>query len=179
MGDQEAVSVEGSFQPGDYWRANRYVQNRSPRIWIVRVFLLAMPWLILFYKYKTDPDSWTWWVLLVPLFVVVVFLFIAPLIDRALLERRIQSIPAAFSPQSYVFSDAGMEILGQNKHVELKWGAIVKAAESSNDFFLFVGSSMAHFIPKRFLAGTEQEAQLREILKRNLGEKAAFAKQNS
>jgi hypothetical protein len=176
---QETVTVEGSFQPRDYWRANRYGQNRSPRIWLVRAFLLAMPWLILVYQYRSDPDNWTWWVLLVPLFVGGVVLFIMPLIDRAFLERRIQSIPAAFSPQSYAFSDAGMEIDGQNKHVELRWGAIIKAVESSQDFFFFVGSSMAHFIPKRFLSSAKQEAQLRKILRRNLGEKAALAKQKS
>jgi hypothetical protein len=150
------------------------MRNRSFKIWFFRLFLIVMPWFVVLYKYQTDREGWTWWVLLVPAFFVLFLLLIAPIINRAFLQRKIKSIPSAFSPQLWVLSDAGMEITGQDEHVELKWGAIVKAAESANDFFLYVGSSMAHFIPKRFLLDRSQQSRLREILKRNLGEKAAL-----
>ena len=140
----------------------------------MRVFLLVIPWLIIIVQYKQDPENWTWWVLLVPLVFLLVVLFIVPLIDRVFHERRIQSVPSAFSPQTYAFSDAGIEIVGENKQVKLNWSAIVKASESSSDFFLFVGSNIAHFVPKRFLAESGQETKLRDILRRNLKGKTAF-----
>ncbi len=172
--NHETVTVEGSFQPADYWRANRFVQNRMPRTWIARIIILVIPSIVILSKYRTDPGEWTWWVLLVPAFLVVLLVVVAPLIDRAFLQRRLKSIPSAFHPQSYVFSDTGMEITGDDKHVELQWGAIIKAAESRTDFFLYVGSNMAHFIPKKFLTQGSQQFQLREILKRNLGNKAVL-----
>ena len=172
--NRETVTVEGSFQTADYWRANKYVRNRMPRTWVARIIILFVPSIVILYKYRTGPEDWTWWVLLVPVYVVVLLVVVAPLIDRAFLRRRLQSIPSAFRPQSYVFSDAGMEITGEDKHVELKWGAIIKAAESPNDFFLYVGSNVAQFIPKRFLTESSQQARLREILRRNLGRKAVL-----
>ena len=178
MADNQEVTVQVHFQSADYWRANCYLRNRSFRIWFFRAVLIVTPWLIVLYKYQTDGEGWTWWVLLVPAFFALFLLLIAPLIDRVFLQRKMQSIPSAFSPQLWVLSDTGIQITGQDEHVELKWGAIVKAAESATDFFLYVGNSMAHFIPKRCMLEGSQKSLLREILKRNLGEKAALAKPN-
>jgi YcxB-like protein len=173
MNDAGTLVVEGAFQPQDYWRANRYLQNRMPRVWFARVFLLVMPWVVIAFMYLKDPANWSGWTLIVPVLFPIVVFVIMPLIDRAFLERRMQSIPSAYGLQSYSFSEHHIQIVAENKNVELKWSAIIKATESPSDFFLFLGANIAQFVPKRFLSAT-QETRLREVLKQNLADRARF-----
>lgn len=56
---------------------------------------------------------------------------------------------------------------------ETKWGAIIEANETDYDFFFFVSNKVAILVPKRVLA-VEQINLLRDLAKKNLGDRAKF-----
>ncbi|HEX8832456.1 MAG TPA: YcxB family protein, partial [Longimicrobium sp.] len=52
------------------------------------------------------------------------------------------------------------------------WDAIVEADETDDSFLLFYNKHCAYYLPKRAVGGAASEHELRELLRRNLADRA-------
>jgi hypothetical protein len=68
----------------------------------------------------------------------------------------------------YVFSDQGIEVSGPHSHADLEWTALSEVRESSSQFVLYPHQSIAHVIPKSFLASPHDVSVLRNLLKQHV-----------
>jgi hypothetical protein len=87
------------------------------------------------------------------------------------IKRQFKSSPVLQEPQSISIDDGGITGKNNLSSGETKWMAIIKSMETEDNFFFFTSNKMAMFIPKRFLTDI-QTNQLRDIAKRNLGDRA-------
>jgi hypothetical protein len=68
----------------------------------------------------------------------------------------------------YQLSKNGIEMETSVGSANLAWAAFGRAIETPNLFLLFVTKGMAYAIPKRSLAGEEETASVRELLRNNV-----------
>ena len=74
-------------------------------------------------------------------------------------------------PQTYAFEDENLTITGELFDAHVKWLALVEAAETDTDFFLFLTRDQAYVLPKH-LFKTDEEVQFRSFLKAKLLKRA-------
>lgn len=90
---------------------------------------------------------------------------------RRSLEKQIRSTPSLSEPQHFTLDDEGFTATNQFGSGQLNWQAMVEMVETEEDFFFFMSKNFARFVPKRFFSN-EQLTQIRELAKKNLGDKA-------
>ena len=83
----------------------------------------------------------------------------------ALTAHKVTSSPRNTAGFHYVFSETGILIESSQAKVDLQWSTIREALETERSFFLFVGPSYAHTIPKRCLQSANDVGSLRELLR--------------
>jgi YcxB-like protein len=109
--------------------------------------------------------SWNWENLFGPLFFFIIFpyaFFVAPYFSsKKYLERN----PNLVGPNTYTFSPDGIDVSGLQSKGHLDWGAVLEARETSTQFLIYPQTSIAHVIPKRFLANAEQQICLRALIR--------------
>jgi len=107
------------------------------------------------------------WVLVLPL----LFVFVLPLLSA----QKLTSNERFKHGVSYVFSPAGIYVETSVAKADLQWRAILQVVETKTSFFLFPAANIAHTLPKRCLADSDDIRALRELLRTNVT-KAKLAK---
>jgi hypothetical protein len=90
------------------------------------------------------------------------------------ISRQFKSSPALQQTQHICFDEDGIKGQSSLASGETKWEAVIEAVESKEDFFFYTSKKIAMFIPKRCFSSEEQQNQLRDLIKRKLGDKAKF-----
>ncbi|MCI0524061.1 MAG: YcxB family protein [Acidobacteria bacterium] len=72
----------------------------------------------------------------------------------------------------YVFSDSGLETNNEKSHSHTSWDGFLKAVESKHSFNLFFQRRFFIVVPKRSINSAADLNRIREILKKNFGDKA-------
>jgi hypothetical protein len=102
------------------------------------------------------PSPWESFIVLCSL----LFTPIVTLINVALLRSRNKTVHGI---RQFTIDDEGLRIAGPAFEVFLKWPAILMVRETGPFFLFFVGSQLAHFVPKRALSPTDLE-QLKAVI---------------
>jgi hypothetical protein len=127
--------------------------------------------------YKANYDQMGWWVK--PLFAAWITLLTILLrtVQVRNLSKQLKSSPSAQGNHVWSFSDDGIKVMGPLSTGEIKWEGIVKARESKTDFFFYTTKRFALFLPKRVLAGDPKTVDLRQMIAKQLGDKARLISQ--
>lgn len=180
----EKIELEIKYTADDYVRAMHFMQNRLPfNKYGFLFFPLVIVLFVALYSFFASSESKE-----SPLPAIVIGLVIGSLISALFLlfknipnplfkwnvSRQFKSAPAFQETQRVIFDEDGIK--GQNNlgGGETKWGAVIEAIESKDDFLFYTAKKFAMFFPKRCFANVEQQNQLRELIKRKLGDKAKF-----
>ena len=160
----------------DLVRANRFIIFKRRFWW--KKYANAYLWLtgagvIVFAYAQPAPDWRTTFVVtgLVTLLMPFVWLVVEKGLAKLTAKQIFRNNPHVHHPQTYGFEDENLTITGELFEANLKWPALVEAAETDTDFFLFLTKDQAYVLPKRFFK-TGEEVELRSFLKTKLGERA-------
>jgi hypothetical protein len=170
------LTVEVTYDARDYARANTFIINRKPAMWIIRAFPAAVVIGMAIWLYQVAREDWEWWAapafLGLLLYIYLGLYFMQRWNLRRIFRAHLRSSPSAQSVQVFNFAEDGIRMTGALHNLEIKWDAIVKALESRHDFFLYFAKNSAYFLPKRAFESAEHQSELRGLLKRKLGESA-------
>lgn len=164
MTDQTHLYVEVRLSASDMYRYSMTTLFRR-----FRLFVLLFSFLTVYLAFQFSREdfhwSWNWGNVFAPLFFFIIFpysFFVAPYFSsKKYLERN----PNLVGPNTYTLSSDGIDISGAQSKSHLNWAAIVEARETSAQFLLYSQTSVAHVIPKRFFANTDQQARLRALVR--------------
>jgi len=181
MSDELGARV--TYTPEDFVRSVRYIQSRQGllnRPFSIAVFVIIC---ILLFFYIFNPAQFAQSFSQPKNFLVFVFAFLIvgvwwflkqnTFFLKRKFEKQIKSSPALSEPQFILFDEEGIYGTSQFGSGQTKWQAMIEAAETEDDFFFFTSKNFAQFVPKRFFK-EEQADQIRELVKRHIGEKARF-----
>ena len=164
MTDNCNVLATGQLTPGDLYRY--YLSALLKRFWWFLVLMAVVgTWFIV--SLSTGTIHWEWKVsnLAGPLFVFAFMpyaFFIAPYFTA---KKQVRTNPNLNGPVRYQFSESGIELSGPNVQANLNWKAIVNARETASQILLYPQQTVAHVIPKRFLAGPDDLSALRSLIR--------------
>ena len=159
----------------DLARGNRFIFKR--RLWWKKysnAYCLLIGVGMMVFAYAQPALDWrSTFVItgLVALLIPFAWLMLEKGFAKQMAKQIFRNNPHVRYPQTYAFEDENLTITGELFESHLKWLALVEAAESDTDFFLFLTKDQAYVLPKRFFK-TGEEVELRSFLKTKLGERA-------
>ncbi|GEM_PF-1522717 len=181
----EKIELEVKYTVDDYVRSSSFVQKHTffSRYGFIIFPAIAFFSLVLYSFFVTkssargnQPFLQTALVIFIICFLIFCVLlairFLPNPFVRWNLSRQINSAPTAQQTQQVLFDDDGINIQNLLGSGEAKWGAIIEVVESKEDFYFYTAKKFAMFVPKRCFSSEEQQNQLRELVKRKLGDKA-------
>ena len=170
------IAVEVTYDAADYARAFMFMQKQkfARRYWYILLAVWTAGVIGLLYFTGFDLQQMGYFLILVFLLVVTTVLTM-PLFLRWNFRRQLKSFPAAQGVQTFTFNGEGLQITGSLGNSEIKWEAITKALESSNEFLFYISNNFSYFLPKRAFSSSEHQITWREVLKDKLGDKAKLA----
>ena len=183
----EQIELEVKYTVDDYVRSLSFMQSRLPLnkygfvIFPAIIFLSIIVYSLFSSKEGFELDSLTFTNILAIL-IAVLFLFFLLLALRFFpnpmlkwsISRQFKSSPALQQTQHICFDEDGIKGQSSLGSGEAKWKAVIEAVESKEDFFFYTSKKFAQFVPKRCFSSEEQQNQLRDLVKRKLGDKAKF-----
>lgn len=179
----ELIELEVKYSVDDFVRGFTFIQSRqllSKYAFLIVPFILLVSILfvvLLNSKNSNQPLSKVILIVLVPTFsVFILFLLIKYLPNPFLkwnLRRQFKSSPILKEKQQISFDESGIKGRTDLSAGETKWKAIIEATETEDDFFFFTSNKFALFVPKRVFT-LEQLIHIRDLAKRNLGDRAKF-----
>jgi hypothetical protein len=164
MPDLPSVTATGQLTTQDLYRFS--LMTLFTRLWwFLGIMILVGAWFIV--SLLTGSIRWQWSVpnVVGPVFPFVIFpyaFFIAPYFAA---RKRVETSPNLKGTLSYIFANDGIEYSGPHVQAHLDWNAIIEARETSAQFLLYPQASIAHVIPKRFLATQADEVVLRGFVR--------------
>src|SRR5262245_5624143 len=179
MSTEQVRTEEASFAisfPIDLWthfRAMRAVTNRLWGTWVVYVFFLGLPSLLLIMAFFLEEDvsnlrasglsAWTiLFILLLGSVFIFVFIPLVQLWQIWAVRRRNQVFRGV---QHQTFTADGFLVSGDSFNTSLKWNAFLKARETKRFFLLYLNPRYAYFVPKEKIATSDDLEKLRTVLK--------------
>jgi hypothetical protein len=104
---------------------------------------------------------------------ILVWVALVPLLNRWSAARRLRSYPGLQGEIAYSFGEESIECKSAVATGTVSWSAYIRAVENKEFIFLFVNKTMANFIPKAAFADAGALAEMRALVARKLGAKAA------
>ncbi len=98
---------------------------------------------------------------------------IIPIVQRRALRRAYSETPSLRGPQVYEFSETGLVMTGVGSSSTVVWDSLVEAIETEEFFLLYFSKRTAFYLPKRATSDEAQRTALRELLRTQLGPRAA------
>jgi len=163
MENQIPIKASGQLTARDIYNFSLDTIFRRFRWFLIVIGLVAL-FLIANIAENARNLEWTLPNVLTPLFILVFIpyaFFVAPYFSA---RKRIQTSPNLSGVITYEFSSGGVEISAPNSQAHLNWAALIEARETSDQFFLYPQTAMAHVIPKRFL-NADDVPMLRALLR--------------
>lgn len=164
MPDLPSITATGQLTAHDLYRYSLTVLFRR-FWWFAGIMIFVGAWLIVSFFTGSFRWQWSFPEMIGPLFPLVIFpyaFFIAPYFAA---RKRVETDPNLRGPVGYNFANDGIEFTGPNVQAHLKWTAIIEARETSAQFLLYPQASIAHVIPRRFLATNGDELALRALIR--------------
>jgi hypothetical protein len=153
-------------------RASQIVARRRPFGWIDRY---AVPFIVAFgLLFIALGIPWQQlWLLGACAGALLLLQIIIPIVQRRQVRRAYRETPSLRGPQTYSFSDTGVAITGVSSSGTLGWDSVLEAIETREFFLLYHTKRAAFYVPKRAMTDEAQRAALRELLRTQLGPRAA------
>ncbi len=163
----QPITITFEYNAEDYSRAGKFMRRGLMRgVYIGLIVGLAVPGLV---YGRSAYLNFTW---LAPLIAIGLVIVVAiPMIESYRI-RTVSELPAAQGLFTYTFDANGLKAKGALEQFECCWGAIIKVAETEDDFYFYSAKQLARFLPKKAFADDLQQSQLRMLLKAKLGDKA-------
>jgi hypothetical protein len=96
---------------------------------------------------------------------------LTPIWLRRQVRRAIQATPSLREPQTYHFTPDVLRMSNPLGATELRWDAVLEAAETDEFVLLYYMPKCAYYVPKRIIGA--RLVELREFLRRQLASRAA------
>jgi hypothetical protein len=162
------------YTEDDLARGNRFIfKSRFPQKYLSALLLFFGIGMMVF-AFAQPAQDWRKTFLMigvVPILIMLGSLGLQRLLARQMAKQVFKNSPHVRFPQMFAFADENLTITGELFDANLKWQALLEAAETATDFFLFINRDQAYVLPKRvFKVG--EEPLLRDFLKTKLQERA-------
>jgi hypothetical protein len=158
------------LDPAEQVRATQAVTRRQRFSWLWRwgwiVFLLPVVLAL-----ATDVPLRTLWPYAVILSIIAIWSALVPVLMRRQIRRTISATPSLREPQTYHFAPEALRMTNPLAAAELRWDAVLEAAETSEFILLYYSPKCAYYVPKRIVGS--RLAELREFLRSMMGSRAA------
>ncbi len=177
------IQSEVTYTVADFERHYLYLNNRNSllKYLLLLVFLIVILIFIIllllnpfkFLAVFSQPKNY---LVFVFVFLILGFLWLIRrnklgFFQKRNLAKQINSSPVLSKPQIITLDEEGFSGENEFGSGNLRWNAMIEVTETEEDFYFFRSPKFAQFVPKRFFTN-EQIAQIRELAKRNLGDKA-------
>lgn len=180
----EKIDLEVQYTVEDYVRGTSFILNRHSIVKYGFLILPLIPLMVSGISFLQNPDAFyrmSWKLMLVnfaPVLVLVVFLAAVRFYSNPFLkwnlQRQFKSSPLLREKQDVAFDETGIKGETALSSAVTKWDAVIEATETERDFFFFVTSKKALFVPKRAFADEFQMNLLRSLARMKLGDRAKF-----
>ena len=174
---QNTVTISGPISFGTQYRATRAIVVRSRVSILSYGFFVGVPLLTFAMMFAVGYDivrpsvlglpAWLG-LLLGPAFVFL-FLPLCHALNVWQMRWRNASVRGVLT---FTVTSEGFESHGGSFDVRLRWDAIHRIVETRHFSLFYIASAMAHFIPKAYVASSEQMQILRNIIREAVGEKS-------
>lgn len=164
------LTFEITYCEQDYVRAVRFMSRRQTLI--IKSFLVLGVVVIAVMLHRADYTQRGWWVKPFLVAWLTLFMGLFRLVQIRNIGKNLKRAPAAQGKHVWSVSDEGISVVGPLSTGDMKWEAIVKVRESKSDFFFYTSKSFSLFLPKRVLTNEGQIAELRQLLRGKLGNRA-------
>jgi hypothetical protein len=170
------LEITVQYTVDDLARGNRFIlfKHRFQHQKYLTAFLLLFSVGMMVFAFAQPAQDWRNTFLIIG----VVFLLITlgslgleRIVVKQMAKQVFRDSPHVRYPQTYAFEDENLTITGELFDANLKWQALLEAAETDTDFFLFITKDQAYILPKRVFKANE-EPLLRSFLKNKLQERA-------
>jgi hypothetical protein len=179
----DTLETEIHYSIDDYVRGLTFVQGRSVPVKYGFIIVPSILLAVLVVQFLLNPNllsqlSLYYSALTFAPILLVVGLFLSlkylpnPFLRRNI-QKQVKSSLLLQQAQRISFDEVGIKGQTNLSTGETKWQAITEATETNDDFFFFTSNKHAIFVPKKCLT-VNQTNTIRELAKRNLGEKAKF-----
>lgn len=101
-----------------------------------------------------------------------------PAIQRWQYRRAYAQTPSLRLPQVYRFTDDSLEMVNDLARAEMRWDALVEAAETGEFFLFYYSKKCAYFLPKRVVGAEDAQAELREFVRARVNDRATGLQQS-
>jgi hypothetical protein len=165
MADQNVVSLQVQLTPKDIYRFSLTTLFRRFR-WFLPIAAVGVL-SVTFLNVMAGQWDWSWPNLLGPAFLLLMLygLFVSPYFGA---RKYLRNNASVVGPQSYIFSDSGIDVSGPHSQSHLSWEAILEVRETSSQFLFYPQTAIALVIPKHFLANPDQQASLKALVRRHV-----------
>lgn len=174
--DSATLSFTFFLDPAEQVRAGQAVANRLRFAWFRRwgwALIFALPLVLVLTGDVPLTSLWPYGVILV---LIGAFFALTPAILRRQVRRAIAQTPSLREPQTYEFTDAGVRMTNPLAAAELRWGAVIEAAETEEFVLLYYSPKCAYYVPKRIIGPRLDE--LRAYLHARLAARASGVPQD-
>ena len=167
-----ALTFEFRLDPAETVRASQIVARRRPFGWTERwaLPLIVGSGLVFIALGKPWQEMWLLGGIALALLLLQIFI---PIVQRRALRRAYDETPSLRGPQVYEFSETGLVMTGVGSSTTVGWDSIVEAIETKEFFLLYFSKRSAFYLPKRATSDEAQRTALRDLLRTQLGHRAA------
>jgi len=168
MTNSSTVIATGQLTASDIYRF--YLTALLKRFWwFLGIMALTGSWFVLSVSRGTLHWEWTVQNVVGPSFVFLLVPYAFVVAPYFAAKKQVRTNPNLNGPMSYSFSDTGIEFSGPNAQAHLEWKAITRVQETSTQFLFYPQQTVAHVVPKRFLAHPEDQSALRALVRAHAG----------
>jgi hypothetical protein len=162
---KEPISLRFKYSEEEYVAATRLYVTRSTdfmmRLVVSILYSIACIFLFVWLEFASDAILLLIFVSCLPLIIGLLYLLVMP-------RQRFRSDPKFRDEYFLQFSDDGIQFKTAQIDALVQWSLYSKVIENEGFYLLVYGKYMISVIPKRAFADANQEAEFRELLKRNL-----------
>jgi hypothetical protein len=157
------------LDPAEQIRATKALTRRQRFSWVFRwgwiVFILPFLFAVV-----ADVPLRVLWPYAIILGIIGLSSALTPVWLRRQIRRAIEATPSLREPQTYHLTPEALRMSNPLAATELRWDAVLEAAETDEFVLLYYTPKCAYYVPKRIIGA--RLAGLREFLRRQLGSRA-------
>jgi YcxB-like protein len=169
--EKSEIEIEVLIEFKEYLRCNYLmVRKKCLRIFILLGIILLSCFFIALVKFGLT--FYAFKISFIALIFTLSFLTLSLISLYLAVKKTFNSSAIVRQKLSYKLSENEIEAFGNSFNTKCGWDIITKAEETGGYFLLYSSTSSAFILPQRCFESDSQIADFRELVRRNLGDKA-------
>jgi YcxB-like protein len=167
--DERKIEIEVLIEFKEYLKLTYF--NIFSKLWFIWIVFLLMAFYTIYESVNSTVNITAYYfvISIAPYIFLFIFLIIYPYFSA---KRNLKISPVLKRVTKYQFSEEKITVMSEIFDSNLSWENIIKAQEKVNIITLYTTQNAGYFLPLRCFANDSQLIEFRELVRRNLGDKA-------